>query len=125
MAGPPLNYQLKDRGVRFLEAAATSQDHHLSALPGGPPVRPGLLRGEHGTSTELELWAMTTEQLGEFVASIPSPFCIGQVALSDRRAVSGFLVEHSGTFADQDITGYNGWRAFLDTSSASASCGSS
>ncbi|MEM8956722.1 MAG: allophanate hydrolase [Pseudomonadota bacterium] len=119
MSGLPLNGQLTERGARFLETARTASDYRLYALPGGPPERPGLLAmprdgTQNGGGIALELWAMPTGRLGDFLAVIPAPLGLGTVRLSDGRAVTGFLVESAGAAGAEDITALGGWRAYLD-----------
>src|SRR5690606_6880959 len=49
----PLNHELTSRGGRFLERTRTAVGYRLYALAGGPPHRPGLVRGEDGAAIEL------------------------------------------------------------------------
>lgn len=114
MGGLPLNGQITERGGRFLEATTTAPDYRLSLLPGGPPSRPGLVRvTQGGASIALELWAMPTARVGDFLALIPTPLSLGTVRLSDGRAVTGFLAEAVGVAGAEDISGYGGWRGYL------------
>ncbi len=115
MSGLPLNGHLTARGARFLEEVATAPDYRFYALPGGPPIRPGLVRTtRNGRSVTLELWAMPTARMGDFLATIPAPLGLGPVRLSDGRTVTGFLAEAAGTEGATDISAFAGWRAFLD-----------
>ncbi|WP_424970229.1 allophanate hydrolase [Dinoroseobacter sp. S76] len=114
MSGLPLNGELTSRGARFLEATTTSPDYTLYALAGGPPARPGLLRTKGGTEIALELWALPLDQMGSFLAGIPSPLSIGTIELADGRTSHGFLVEAAGLAGAEDITRFGGWRGFLD-----------
>lgn len=115
MAGLPLNWQITERGGRYLETTKTAPGYSLFALPGGPPARPGMLRSDTGGQIELELWAMPTEQVGSFLALIPAPLGLGKLRLADGREVTGFLVEAAATRGAQDITGLGGWRGYLAT----------
>lgn len=115
MSGLPLNGQLTGRGARFLEESSTAPEYRFYALPGGPPIRPGLVRTtRNGKSIALELWAMPTARMGDFLATIPAPLGLGPVRLSDGRSVTGFLAEAAGTEGATDISAFPGWRAFLD-----------
>jgi allophanate hydrolase len=49
MAGLPLNGEITGRGGRFLREARTTDAYRLYRLPGGPPARPGLVRGAPGS----------------------------------------------------------------------------
>jgi allophanate hydrolase len=116
MSGLPLNHQLTDRGGRFLRAARTSPDYRLFALPGGPPARPGLLRGEPGARIALEIWALPRAEVAGFLETVPAPLCLGSVHLGDGTTVTGFLCEHAATEVATDITSCGGWRDYLSES---------
>ncbi len=113
MSGLPLNHTITDRGGRFLRATQTAPDYRLFALPGGPPARPGLLRGPGGAAIALELWSLPEARLGDFLATVPAPLSLGTVALVDGSSALGFLVEAAGTDGAEDITAHGGWRAYL------------
>lgn len=115
MSGMALNHELTGRGARFLESAETSDAYSLFALAGGPPKRPGLVRGAAGSgaSIELEIWALPREAVGGFLAGIPSPLGLGTVELSNGRDVTGFICEAAGTAGAENITHLKSWRAFV------------
>ncbi|MGA8292647.1 MAG: allophanate hydrolase, partial [Rhodoplanes sp.] len=115
LSGLPLNGALRDLGAEFCQATTTCADYRLYALPGASPPRPGLLRVEkgHGAAIEVELWAMTPDAFGRFVATVPSPLSIGSLTLADGRTVKGFLVEAEATRNARDISDFGGWRAYL------------
>ena len=62
----------------------------------------------------MEVWALPRERFGDFIAGVPAPLAIGTVELDDGSTVKGFLCEAAGSPARRDITGYGGWRAYLD-----------
>jgi len=66
MSGMALNGELTGRGGRFLKSGKTSDAYTLFALAGGPPKRPGLVRGAPGSGCriELEIWALPASQVG-------------------------------------------------------------
>jgi allophanate hydrolase len=114
MTGLPLNHQLTSRGACFMRRTRTAPKYRFVALPGGPPLRPGLVRlATHGAGIEVELWAVPESELGSFVAAIPSPLAIGKVELEDGSLSSGFLCESHAAEGALDITSYGGWRAYL------------
>ncbi|MEP3431519.1 MAG: allophanate hydrolase [Roseibium sp.] len=120
MSGMPLNQELTRLGARFLEASETSTSYSLYALAGGPPKRPGLVRGASGsgTSIEVEVWALPTEEVGRFFAGIPAPLGLGTVELSDGRTVNGFICEGAGLEGAENISHLKSWRAFTNCSGA-------
>jgi allophanate hydrolase len=115
LSGLPLNGELRALNARLLQTATTAPDYRLFALAGTRPSKPGLLRvaDGQGTAIELEIWALSTENFGRFVAAVPPPLSIGSVRLSDRKSVKGFLVEAAAVAGARDISSFGGWRAYL------------
>jgi allophanate hydrolase len=114
MSGLPLNHELTKLGARFLYAAKTAPLYSLFSLAGGPPFRPGLIRGETGSSIEIEVWALPTKRVGEFIQGIPHPLGIGTLKLENGENVKGFICEPCATTTAEDVTKFGGWRAFLN-----------
>lgn len=114
MSGLPLNGELTSRGGRLLMRGRTAPCYRLYALPGGPPVRPGLVRVDgDGAAIELEVWSLPRWAVGGFMAGIPAPLAIGRVQLEDGTAVAGFVCEAYAAAAAEDVTALGGWRAYL------------
>ncbi len=114
LSGQPLNWQLTDRRARLIGAARTAPRYQLYALPGTSPPKPGLVQtGEGGASIELEIWEMSIEAFGSFVAAIPPPLVIGTIALEDGTLVKSFLCEALAVQGARNISHFGGWRAFL------------
>jgi len=61
----------------------------------------------------VEIWAMSPEPFGRFVAAVRPPLSIGSVRLVNGRWVKGFLVEAEAVNGAQDISGFGGWREFV------------
>lgn len=115
MSGLPLNRDLTSCGATFVESTCTSSAYSLYALAGEPPLRPGLVRGvaASGKQITVELWSIPRVAFGGFMQTIPSPLCIGTVALADGRNVYGFICEGEGLNGAVDISSSGGWRAHL------------
>ena len=114
LSGEPLNHQLIDGGARFVRAARTAPAYRLYALPNTTPAKPGMMRvAERGASIELEVWSLSPDAFGRFVARVPPPLCIGKIALDDGTQASGFLCEPSALMGATDISHFGGWRPFL------------
>jgi allophanate hydrolase len=121
LSGLPLNGELRALGGRLLEATTTAPDYRLYALDGGPPARPGLLRVKGGgNAIDVEVWALTAEAFGRFVAAVPPPLSIGSLRLASGDNVKGFLVEAASVEGARDISSFGGWRAFLAQAKLSA-----
>jgi allophanate hydrolase len=115
MEGMALNPQLTSLGARLLVRTATAAQYRFYALATEPP-KPGLVRvseGEPGHSIEVEVWALSSHALGEFLTALPSPMCLGRVELIDGDRVIGFLVEPFATRGAREISHLGGWRRFV------------
>ena len=114
MQGLPLNALLTGRGATLKSTTVTASHYRLYALPGGPPLRPGLVRvTQGGAAIEVEVWSVPVECFGSFVAGIPAPLGIGKLQLADGSVVCGILCEAFAVQAAADITACGGWRACL------------
>jgi allophanate hydrolase len=115
LSGMPLNNELKAAGAVFRRAVDTEDCYQLYALAGGPPKRPGLLRipDRKGHAIATEVWALSPDGFGRFVAGIPAPLGIGTLRLADGTKPKGFLVEPEGLTGAQNISHFGGWRAFV------------
>ena len=122
LSGMPLNAELRSLGGRFLEKTQTAPDYKLFALDGTRPPKPGLLRVANGKGVpiEIEIWALSAEGFGRFVAGIPAPLGIGTLTLDDGRGVKGFLAEAEAVNGARDISHFGGWRAYMAEQKASA-----
>ncbi|MBA3041603.1 MAG: allophanate hydrolase [Alphaproteobacteria bacterium] len=117
LSGMPLNSQLRDLDARFSRATRTAETYRLHALAGTRPPKPGLIRssGDNGAMIEVEVWQLTPDAFGRFVAAIPSPLGIGTIELSDGTSAKGFLVEPIALAGAEDITVHRGWRAYMQS----------
>ena len=119
LSGEPLNHQLTDRGGKLLRTCRTADCYRLFAIPGTKPPKPGLVRvrgATGGTGIEVEVWGLSKESFGDFVALIPPPLGIGTLLLEDGTGVKGFVCESYAVEGARDITSFGGWRAFMRSS---------
>ena len=122
LSGMALNHELTSLGARFLEALRTAPDYRLYALKGEGPARPGMLRVAKGAGVpiEAELWALSEQAFGKFVATIPSPLSIGTVHFENGRSAKGFLVEAEAVHGAEEISSFGGWRNYVGSQRKSA-----
>lgn len=115
LSGQPLNHQLTSRGGFLVRTCKTSRDYRLHALANTTPPKPGLVRDPafSGQGIETEVWRLSYEAFGQFVAEVPAPMGIGNVTLEDGTIVKGFLCEVAALDGSKDITHFGGWRRFL------------
>lgn len=113
MSGLPLNYQLLECGGRLWAKTRTAPHYKLYAMEEMKPPRPGMIRAENGVALDVEVWELPIEKFGVFIKKVPSPLCIGTVALETGEPVSGFLCESFALKNAKDISLLGGWRAYL------------
>lgn len=120
LSGQPLNYQLTDRDAVLLRTTKTAPAYRLYALDGTVPPKPGLVRAPDydGNGIEVEVWALSSEAFGQFVAEVPAPLAIGNLELEDGSTVKGFVCEPFSLKGSSEITDYGGWRAYLGSKNA-------
>jgi allophanate hydrolase len=115
LSGMVLNHELTALGGGLVEATVTAPEYKLFALDTMPP-KPGLVRapGFAGAGIAVEVWSLTPENFGRFVAALPAPMGIGKVTLQDGSTHTGFLCEAYALEGAKDITEFGGWRAYLN-----------
>jgi allophanate hydrolase len=121
LSGMPLNHQLIELGAEFSRITSTSSDYRLYALAGTVPPKPGMVKTTAGAGCpiDVEIWRLTPDAFGRFVAAIPAPLGIGTISLSDGSSAKGFLCEQFAVdTGGLDISQYGGWRAFCAASAA-------
>ncbi|MCQ2102522.1 MAG: allophanate hydrolase [Fibrobacter sp.] len=127
LKGEPLHYQLQS--AEFLGAAETAPEYKMYAFKDGAISKPAMVFAGSantnsadgacaGRSFYVELYALSPEEFGKFVAAIPTPLGIGKVKLSDGRMVPGFIGDSSilkmiVAGSAIDISEYGDWRKFI------------
>ncbi len=119
LSGMALNHELQTLGAQFSRAVKTEPSYRFYALAGGPPKRPGLLRVANGAGVAIdtEVWTLTPQAFGTFVAGIPAPLGIGTILLADGTRAKGFLAEPEGLVGAREISEFGGWRRFMTEAS--------
>jgi len=117
LSGMPLNFQLRDRGGRLIEATETAPLYQFYALAGTQPPKPGLVRinptEAQGYAIAVEVWSLPQSEFGSFVAEIPPPLGIGTLTLASGEQVKGFICEPYGLEGATNISEHGGWRAYM------------
>ena len=114
LTGQPLNFQLTERNARLIRTVKTTSDYKLFALTNTKPQKPGLIRvpGFAGPGIEAEIWSLSAEAFGSFVAAIPAPLGIGTAQMNDGTTVKCFICEPYAVEGMPDITHFGGWRNY-------------
>jgi allophanate hydrolase len=117
LSGMVLNHQLTDLGGAFCRSARTTPNYRLYLLPRTWPAKPGLVRTPHASGPGIvgEIWTLSREAFGRFVAGIAAPLGIGKVTLDDGASVNGFLCEAYAVEDAFEITDFGGWRRYIDS----------
>ncbi|HXJ01514.1 MAG TPA: allophanate hydrolase [Micropepsaceae bacterium] len=116
LSGMPLNHELLGAGGVLRGPAQTTVDYRLYVLPRTNPAKPGMMRDPKGGARIAgEIWSLSAEAFGRFVAKIPAPLGIGKVALDNGQTVSGFVAESYAIQNATDITALGGWRAYMQS----------
>jgi allophanate hydrolase len=113
LSGQPLNHELTSRGAHRIRTTKTAPEYKLYALD-TVPLKPGLVHtpGEAAHAIEVEIWELTREAFGSFVAAIPAPMTIGMTKLADGSLVKGFSCEPHALEGAHEISQFGSWRAF-------------
>jgi allophanate hydrolase len=114
LSGMVLNHELLALGAKLVRATETAANYKLFALATTPP-KPGLVRtaAPAGGGIAVEVWSLSAENFGKFVAMLPAPMGIGKVTLADGSVHPGFLCEAQALEGAEDITAFGGWRSYV------------
>lgn len=115
LKGFPLEYQLTELGARFESHTRTAPEYRLYRL-NTEPVKPALVKcGDGGMSIEVDTYDIPVKKIGEFLLNIPSPLVLGKVKLIDDSETVGFLCESGGLGDAADISGYGGYKKYIES----------
>lgn len=113
----PLNHQLVGLGGTLVKACRTAPRYKLYLIEDERGRKPGLALQPHhkpGGAYNVEVWSLPMENVGIFLQSIPAPLGLGTVILEDGAMIKGFICEPRVIEESKDISGYAGWKAFLE-----------
>lgn len=114
LGGMPLHWQLTSRDAELTARTRTAPAYRLYAMANTTPPKPALVHvGDGGAAIEVEVYRLSTEHFGSFVAEVPPPLAIGTVTLEDGSEVKGFVAEPRALDGAADITALGGWRAYI------------
>jgi len=116
--GMPLHHQLESRNARLVRKARTAPTYKLYAMATTPP-KPALIHDPKGAAIELEIYELSLDAFGSFVAEVPAPLAIGTVTLDDGSEIKGFVAEPRALQGAKEITAHGGWRAYIASLKAS------
>ncbi|RVQ65137.1 allophanate hydrolase [Croceicoccus ponticola] len=112
--GMPLHWQLDTRGAQLQRKTQTTSAYQLYAMADATPPKPALVHvGAGGTAIEVEVYSLSLEQFGSFVAEVPPPLAIGTLDLDDGTQVKGFVAEARATIDGKNVSSFGSWRAYI------------
>lgn len=113
LQGCPLHYQLRELNASFIGATVTADEYRMFSFESGGIRKPGLIRDSgQGESIYVEVYRLSYEAFGKFVADIPAPLGIGKVKLGSGEIVCGFIAEPLVEKTGEEITAYGDWRKY-------------
>lgn len=116
LEGMPLHAELEDLGARLITRTITAASYRLYAMANSIPPKPALVHvGEGGYAIAVEVYSLTFEAFGRFVAKVPPPLAIGTVHLSGCSSVKGFVAEPRALDSAQDISRFGGWANYVQS----------
>jgi allophanate hydrolase len=116
LSGLPLNPRLLELGARLRFRGRTAGGYRLFRLPGTGIPRPALVRTGDGPAggIAVEVWQLSHHAVGTLLDSAPAPLGFGPVELDDGAVVTGYMAPPDGVRDALDVSGFGGWRAYLD-----------
>lgn len=119
MRGLELNDNLKTLGATFVREAKTQPCYRLWSIEDRYPAMQRVQ--ERGSAIALEIWRIPSANLGTLLLKEPPGLCLGKVQLATGETVIGVLGEGICSHYGTEITGWGGWRAYLNGKQSSQS----
>lgn len=119
MRGLKYNSHMIAAKASFVREAATEPAYRLWSVRDDHPAMIHVTDGS-GRSVNVEVWAVPLEGLAELLQEEPPGLAIGRVRLDDGGTVLGVLAENALVEGQREITGYGGWRAYIEAEGISS-----
>ena len=112
MRGLELNANLVEAGATFVRETLTASVYRLWSIGDRHPAMIRVTAG--GAAIAVEVWAVPPAGLATILVKEPTGLCVGKVRLADGSETLGVLGEPALCEGMREITGYGGWRAYVD-----------
>ena len=119
MRGLKYNQHMTAAKAAFVREAATEPAYRLWSVRDDHPAMIHVTDGS-GKPVNVEVWAVPLEGLAGLLQDEPSGLAIGKVRLDDGSVVLGVLGESALVGGQREITGYGGWRAYVEAEGISS-----
>ena len=119
LTGQPLNDQLTVLGGALVKSCRTAPRYKMYLIEDAKGKKPGLLcmpQDKPGQSYDVEVWRLPIDNVGKFLSFIPAPLGLGTLSLDDETTVKGFICEYRVAEEGKDISGFSGWKDFMERS---------
>ena len=119
MRGFKFNPHMIAAKATFVREAATEPVYRLWSVRDDYPAMIHVSDGT-GRTLNVEVWAVPLEGLAGLLEEEPSGLAIGKIRLDDGSDVLGVLGESVLVEGQREITGYGGWRAYVEAEGISS-----
>jgi hypothetical protein len=119
MRGLKYNPHMIAAKATFVREAATEPAYRLWSVHDDHPAMIHVTDGT-GRTVNVEVWAVPLEGLAGLLEDEPPGLAIGKVRLDDGSVVLGVLGESVLVEGQREITGYGGWRAYVEAEGISS-----
>ncbi len=119
MRGLKFNHHMTAAKATFVREAATEPVYRLWSVRDEHPAMIHVTDGS-GSAVHVEVWAVPLEGLSGLLQDEPPGLAIGKIRLDDGSALLGVLGETALVEGQREITGYGGWRAYVEAEGISS-----
>jgi len=119
MRGLKFNSHMIAAKATFVREAVTEPAYRLWSVRDDHPAMIHVTDGT-GRTVNVEVWAVPLEGLAGLLEDEPPGLAIGRIRLDDGGTVLGVLAESALVAGQREITGYGGWRAYVEAEGISS-----
>lgn len=112
MRGFALEHQLTGLGAVYDRTDHTAPVYRM-VRTATETEKPMLVCAQNGTELEVEIWRIALSRIGSFLQMIPAPLGLGKMCLQDGQEVISFVGQAGAEEGLADISGYGGWRYYV------------
>jgi carbamate kinase len=114
MRGLKLNPNMLAAGASFVRETSTEPAYRLWTINDDHPAMIRVSDGS-GVAVQVEVWSVPAAGLAGILLNEPAGLAIGKVQLADGSTVLGVLGENALVEGQREITGYSGWRSYIQS----------
>jgi hypothetical protein len=118
MRGLALNDNLLKAGAQFVEETTTAPLYRLWSINDRHPAMIRVTEG--GKAIAVEIWAVPPAGIADILLQEPPGLCVGKVVLANNEVILGVLGEPFLCEHQQEITEWEGWRAYTEGKEAAS-----